>query len=77
MIKLILGHGSPAILGVPRGDRRIAGEGEDPWLCVSGFRRICLFRGMDCALQPEFVNSGLYVKLLILSPERPICRRYK
>jgi hypothetical protein len=52
--------GSPAIVGsfVAIGRR---GGGEDPWLCVSGFRRICLYRRIDFPLLPRIVNSGYYL----------------
>ena len=34
---------------------------EDPWLCVSGFRQICLFRWLNSRLFEAGVNSGIYL----------------
>ena len=35
--------------------------GEDPWLCVTDFSQICLFRHKNFLTEEKAVNSGLYL----------------
>ena len=44
--------------------RERRGGSEDPWLCVWGFRPICLYRSFNDAPSANSVNSGKYPSLL-------------
>ena len=51
---------SPAILGPSGSGLKLLGGGEDPWLCVSSFCGICLYRD-KYAVYRSAVNSGMYL----------------
>jgi hypothetical protein len=60
LITLKLRLGSPAILGSFVALERRGGS-EDPWLCVSDFRQICLYRNAYPPTTEDFVNSGFFL----------------
>ena len=57
---LVAWVGTPAILGSFVALERRGGS-EDPWLCISGFRPTCLYRGMDFPKRKTDVSSGIYL----------------
>ena len=53
--------GNPAILGPSGSLGRLLGGSEDPRLCVSGFRQICLLRETYLPMAGILVNSEMYI----------------
>ena len=51
---------SPAILGPSGSHGWLLGGSEDPWLCVSDFGQVCLYRN-NSRTRGKLVNSGIYL----------------